>query len=150
MDAKSEGEKKDLTILDLNEDCLIEICGYLTFDDLLQLFRVHKQFHGAIGGVLPVVCVNLHFDTQEEAEYIEKFLQVYGNHIKNLEFSLRCGGWKSEMTEKFIKNYCSNGIVSNCKLVEYFIRSDSPTFFMQNPDLFISLEKFTLGKSNAK
>lgn len=132
----SADNEKIFTILDLNPDCLREIFKYLTFIDLMALFKVNSHFYDAIGMALASgVYVRLSYKVIEEnkMETIEKFFELFGEKLNSVIF---CEG--ESLLMEMIQKYSISGTVKKCK---YFGEKITEIFEGKNQNFFKSVKE---------
>lgn len=90
--AENASERK---IIDLNTDCLIKIFKYVNNVDLLHLLEAHEKFTDAVNYIAQNELCEFAFTQREfkddcllKLQYLEKFLQLFGNHLKGICISL--------------------------------------------------------------
>lgn len=138
-------ETEEPNILDLNDDCLIAITDHLHFQDLFALYIAHSRFHAAIENSVKNVCVQLRaskFLTNESSREREKFLDLFGNSIRNLEFSID-SSWTKMDAGKILTKYFSESIVQKCIFRGIAIRKP---LIKENLPFFMSLKSLILDR----
>lgn len=108
-------QEEGLKLLDLNDDCLTEICKFLKFEDLCHLYEANKAFGAAIGNALQSSDAGIWFTMDlrfnPHNKNIKSFLDVFGNKIKFLKIAT----WK-QVCEDVIEAYFAGGNVKSCVL----------------------------------
>lgn len=119
--------KRDLTIFDLNDNCLIEIVKFLEPKDLFSLTKVHKKFHNAIGHVVAADGTKEiqlgGYHKLESKKNVENFFRLFGNKIRNLVIDPNWMGMHPRRAEKLFTRYCCAGNIEICKFVSFSVRN---------------------------
>lgn len=108
----------DKTLLDLNDDCLIEILQYLTINDTFNLMSISSRFQDvAYERIAQLKHFELNF--REKPEYTTWQLEIIGQNLKSLYIS---AGYSvpTELILQYLRPLCSQaGHLRNLKL-HYF------------------------------
>lgn len=134
-------ETRGLGILNLNDDCLISICNYLSIEDIFALHKTHTRFHNAIGASL---VENEHeFDLEDfgqDMKGVESFLALFGDRIKRLSLPGRDAN--EGQFKKLIAKHCNGGNIEHCEFGDYFKIDE--VFFANSVSFFKALKSVTL------
>lgn len=141
MENQRRSIEKCIKIIDLNDDCFVEIFNNLINKDLIALCSAHDRFHNAINRIISCRQIRIADGTllkykRQKYNVLEKFFETCGGHIKNLKID-----WLGPNNTKFIQDmivkYCANGNVEMC-VFEYFTWTKK--FVNDNFKLFKSLK----------
>lgn len=135
MSTEAEDEKK-LKIVDLNDDCLIEVTKHLNSKDLMALFEAHDRFHTAIGSVVSHRCIVV--ETDSDLEIADKFFKKFGAKMRTLRIS-------NATALRQLMKYLNGGQIENCELESVFSAGD-PWFAEENLTFFTTLEVLKLSR----
>lgn len=133
MAAEAE-EEKLLKIIDLNDDCLIEISRYLNSKDLMALSEANSRFHSVIQSVVPHVCIDVNQNVNLEGA--GKFFKKFGDEMKILRIS------NATALEQLVE-YLNGGQIENRELC-YVTTVLNEEFIEENLTFFTSLKVFKL------
>lgn len=146
-------EKGKLKLIDLNKDCLIKLCRFLTHQDLLRLRKVHQHFHNAVDYVS---IVNGRKSNKAptlkilvwEVKLIEEYLQLFGKQIEYLKINLEdCDDSTEKIFKKSIENHCGGGNIKHCSFTRFTI---TESFFNKNKSFFNGLETLEIYLRNVQ
>lgn len=154
MDPAKPDIPQELTILDLNNDCLDNIFKRLNYPDLLNVLKTHQSF----GSAVETVCKTNQYEflismgpgeaiALEQIKEIGKFLSLFGNIIKGSTLTVK-GELKSTQNETvlkhvelLIKNVCTGANIVKCHLSCFSLHKQ---FFYDNLIFFKSLSIFNV------
>lgn len=106
------------TLLDLNDDCLIEIFQYLTIQETFNLMSLHSRFQEV---AYQRIAQLKHFDVnfREPPEFTTWQLEVIGQNLKSLHLS---AGYSlpTDLILQFIQPLCSQASHLNTMKLHYF------------------------------
>lgn len=148
----AENNQKDpLKLIDLNTDCIIQICKYLNREDLCHFKMAHSHFDDAVDYI---ICANdtelpvIHKETLVHTlKFIKKYLQLFGDKIKNLKIPMRAKGLPhgktiNDVLELLITKYCSAGNIKHCAFRGF---QPSKRFFETNSNFLSGIHILKLG-----
>lgn len=128
LDEEAE-QKKELQLIDLHTECLMKICAFLTYKDLLSLRKTHRHFHKAIDYILianskkqnkaPKLIVCL-----EDIQLIKEYLSIVGKEMKYLNVETEralCNQNIAPILQSIMAENCNAGNIKYCSLRSCFI-----------------------------
>lgn len=138
----------EITVLSLNDDCLIEIFRLLSLPDFLSLFDTCKRFRSIAAQTFPLIHKKVDLNTiyrylqSTELDRVTRFLRAFGDMITSLTFDIL----SKANDERCLK--ALDTVVNSCSgtLKSFNFRNGCTVFVkasMLRP-LFASLESLTL------
>lgn len=156
---EKEEEQFTTKLVDLNTECLIEICNYLNCKDLFNLKKTHWKFGDAIDYVVStsisdqmLFTINAESgDFQNDLSFVKKCLKTFGDRMKYLAIDLAHFNKTNENAramcqndvEKAVQDYCSVAGNNIRYAVFHNFRLRTTTFLNTNKSLFEGLDSLT-------
>lgn len=106
-------EKFTTNILDLNENCLIEICKFLGANDLLALYEAHPHpvLYNPIKFVISKIKINFY-----RIKQIENFCKIFRNQFSNIRIDIHIPDLPVRSARELLINNYKNGYVEHLEI----------------------------------